>query len=369
MNKMNKEKVVDKIKETPKEKLKVLHEWMFWEDDDPRLGLVHRDDGGSTGGVDLQYVDLEHDAYIWLFAGSRGAGKTQSMTYYACKANYLYGTRIVSNYQIEYILRFMDGTTRHVKSEPLDLYKLLMFDEDYRHCLILIDEAPDIISHMASMTWKNRLLNIFVRQIRKNMNSLMLGAQQLSLIDKSMRWQTDIIVRCKDSFRLYGGSEGLCRGSNILLDMFDNSGQWTGHGKGVSYDSELDMYTPDDSLELMGVYLWGDDEHKSVFDTYFTQDVFESLKRVDMKLGSYQVGEQKDLSYLDRSVPYIQQAKDMAKVERVGFYASIGDLSDAEKRDLGIRLRQAGVKDCGHGADSMTFKNFDMDKFMRGAVR
>jgi hypothetical protein len=48
---------------------------------------------------------------------------------------------------------------------------------------------------MSAMTWKNRLLNIFIRQLRKNHNSLFLAAQDFMLIDKSMLWQIDVEIQ------------------------------------------------------------------------------------------------------------------------------------------------------------------------------
>ncbi len=355
--------VVDSKGESTKE-VKSLHESIFWDEDDPRRRLTGI---GYTGGqheIYEQFVDLAHDAYIFAFTGTRGAGKSLAMTYFAAKAAYLYNARLVSNYPIAFMIHRIDGKSTYHESEPLDLYKLLCFDTDYQKCIILIDEAPDIISHMSSMTWKNRLLNIFVRQIRKNMNTLFMGAQQFSLIDKSMRWQTDILVRCQDAFRLYGGSAGLCRGACILLDMYDNSGQWTGHGKNINYDGELGMYEPDDSLELSGKVIWG------AYDTYYQQDVFESLRRVDIKLGSYEVGDKKaseaeqaaNRDLLDRAAPHIEAALKEGKLVLPKFYRAIGNLDQKQKAFLGHRLREAGAVEGGHGAATLDMSDFDWER-------
>ncbi len=348
----------------PKVEVKTLHESIFWDEDDPRRRLTGLGVDKGYHEVGQQFVDLANDAYIWTFTGTRGAGKTLGMTYFAAKAVYLYGSRIISNYPIAFILNRIDGSSSYHEAEPLDLYKLLCFDADYRHCIILIDEAPDIISHMASMTWKNRLLNIFVRQLRKNMNTLFLGAQQFSLIDKSMRWQTDILVRCQDAFRLYGASSGLCRGACVLIDMYDNSGQWTGHGKNINYDGELGMFEPDDSLELPGKVIWG------AYDTYYQQDVFESLKRVDMKLGSYVVGDKADdeakVALLHKAIPYIREAIDTGRIERSDFYNSMGALGHGEKNTLGHHLKEAGVTLGGTNKTKFDFSKFDWGKFAGG---
>jgi len=342
--------------------LKIVHESVLWEEDDQRWNFL-----GKKPEVPhlTQDIDMKSDAYIWCFTGTRGASKSLAMTYYAMKAAYIYNARIVSNYPIKFGIRRINGKTTFHEAEMLDLYRLLCFDEDYRHCLILIDEAPDIISHMASQTWKNRLLNIFVRQLRKNMNSLFLGAQQFSLIDKSMRWQTDILVRCKDAFRLYGPSGGLCRGACILIDKYDNSGQWTGYGKFINYDGEAGAMDPDESLELPGSIIWG------AYDTYYQQDVFESLRRVDMKLATFEVGDSKgkpDYSeYRERALKAIvglTEGDGQKKVRVSELYDMIGEGSEKEVQWLGHNLRKAGVKTSPNGM-MKDFSHLNMDKFLR----
>ena len=255
--------------------LKKIHESIFWDEDDPRRQILkegkkifHPLNGNSHD----QIIEMDQDSYIWVFAGPRGSGKSLSMTYYAAKAVYLYNMKVISNYPIEFILIRANGTSTICRAETLDMYRLLCFDSEYKNCLIIIDEAPDLISHMASQTWKNRLINVFVRQLRKNRNSLFLGAQNFYLIDKSMRWQTDVIVDCVDAFREYGGGNGLVRGACILQAFRDNSGLWTGHA---------DEFEIIDEIEIPGNSVWG------AYDTYFQQDVWESLRKVDMKLNSY----------------------------------------------------------------------------------
>jgi len=347
-----------------KEEIKVLHESIFWDEDDPRWRLSGRAPVSkcfnNTTGDFCQVIDLQHDSYVIAYSGPRGAGKTIAMTYYAAQSVYLWDKRLVSNYPISFVL--IKGNSRiYVEAEPLDMYKLLCFDEDYKNCLILIDESPDIISHMAAQTWKNRLLNIFIRQLRKNMNSLFLGTQQLGLIDKSMRWQTDIAVRCKDAYRLYGGSEGLERGACVLLDLYDKSGQWTGRGIDADWDAQLDAIEPTDSYELAGSLVWG------AFDTYYQQDIFESLRRVDMSLRSYDVGdaEKPDYSGLKRVLPVIDAVcNDGKKVDSTELYNAFGELSDKETQFLGKALIKAGVKNSRNGR-TKDFTDFDRDKFER----
>jgi hypothetical protein len=295
--------------------------------------------------------------------------------------------RVLSNYPIEFMLCLtVNGEKRyiHKSSEPLDLYRLLCFDNDYKNCIIVIDEAPDIISHMAASSWKNRLLAIFVRQLRKNNNSLMLCAQDFNLIDKSMRWQVDIEVQCSDAKKQYGNDD-LRRGSIILLRWLDNSGMWTGkswqqqvaENKAYHIWDESNGATDETTLHSEG--LWGDKKHKAVFDTYYQQDIWESLRKVDMHLSSYAVGDRaKDgaldkfpvssktlsaaLSYIDDIYAHIPGGN--AQVRQKDFYRSLGALSDADKNNLGRHLSDFAIGRGGEGSERVySFDGFDIEQF------
>lgn len=340
-----------------KSDIKTLHESIFWTEDDPRFKFIKPENVTLPKHRirDCLAVDMSQDSYIWVFAGPRGAGKSLAMTYYAALAKYENDFRLVSNYPISFILNRINGTSIKCESEPLDLYKLLCFDDEYQNCLFVIDEAPDVISHMAAMTWKNRLIATFTRQIRKSRNSLFLGSQQYAWIDKSMRWQTDIVVRCQDAFRKYGGSQGLDRGACILLDFYDNSGQWTGKAKNIEYDGQLEMIEADDSIELPGKPIWG------VYDTLFKQDIFETLRRVEMKLDTYEIKDNR------KSEESVNQLKDLmpkilihtgAKIRSSTFYRELGELNQTTKTLLGSLLNECGVK-TNLGNTYKNFTNFD----------
>jgi hypothetical protein len=275
-------------KESSSLPLTVIGEQYFMDEDEPTTnsGITHD-------------IKLDSESYIFAFTGRRGGGKTTSMSYHAAKCMTLFNQRILSNYPIQFMFRRSDGRCYPLKSEALDLYKLLCFDNDYKNCVICIDEAPDIVSHMASMTWKNRLLNIFVRELRKNRNTLMLAAQDFMLLDKSMRWQVDVIVECEDAYRKYGPS--FQKGALILERWKDSSGMWTGepweqalkraNARGL-YGDEGDWC---EDCELISTPMWGQPgKTLPLFDTYYQQDIWESLKKVDMHLSSYSVGDQSE---------------------------------------------------------------------------
>lgn len=341
---------------------KTIHESVFWDEEDTAISLMDQTGEKRHYTLEGNIIEMDKDSYIFVFCGTRGAGKGLTMTRYAAKAAWLYNKRIVSNYKIRFILNRMNGKTQIIESEELDLYKLLCFDEDYKNCLIIIDEAPDIISHMASQSWKNRLLNIFVRQLRKNGNSLFLGSQFFYLIDGPMRVQVDVLAKCKDAFRLYGYNQGLDRGAVTLVDLWDNSGQWTGSSAQIQHDYQFDMIPPDESWEYPGVPIMG------AFDTHETQDVWECLAKVDMHFKTYKVGEENEIdeSYLANAVTEVETAMRAGKVLSTDLYDNIGELSDSQKRNIGRKLRISGAKRGGHGGNYLLFDNFDLQKFIKG---
>ena len=350
--------------------LRVLDESIFY-DGDTRPGLSH-----TTGYT----LSLDDESYILCFTGRRGGGKTTAMTYYAAKCMWLYNMRVLSNYPLEFVLHRENGSSYVCRAEPLDLYKLLCFDNDYKNCLICIDEAPDIISHLAATTWKNRLLNIFVRELRKNNNSLMLCAQDFALIDKSLRWQVDVLVECEDASKRYPGSH-LVKGSVILLRFLDNSGMWTGKTwQDKEYINKLYHKYEEVGYKasLRSSILWGDDEHKAVFDTRYMQDIWESLRRVDMHMSTYNVGDKAgdsaDKFPVSSKVLYsafeeisgiLGNAPDSRPaVYQRDFMRNLGALSDADKNNLGRKLSDFNVARGGEGSKRFyDFKDFDIDSF------
>jgi hypothetical protein len=374
--------------------IKLLHESCFWDEEDPRWqwmnsnnNLVIPQSSSINSAVnDYHDICLDVDSYIFVFTGRRGGGKTTSMTDEAAKAMVIYPRmRLLSNYPIEFKVIYLNGQVRHIKSEDLDLYKLLCFDDEYHECLICIDEAPDIISHMAAMTWKNRLLNIFIRQLRKNRNSLMLGAQAFNLIDKSMRWQVDVLIECEDASRKYGWPADT-RGELILQRWLDNSGMWTGQtwDQQQDYNRSRGIYEDvGEERELYPRFLWSDEKHgghKAVFDTYFQQDVWESLRKVDMNLDSYEVGDKTNPEdkgdMADGSTPFMRASESLrnllnngaSEIAQTQFWKSVGNISKKAKDSLAKRL-----SDCGLNGDvpkknyqrMYDLTNFDMDAFLR----
>ena len=355
---------------TKEKPLKVIHESLFWAEDSPLHTLIG-EKRARQNGEGTYSIDLEADSFIWCFNGGRGAGKSTLMTLFAMWANWQYGFRIIANFEIEYILQRLHSR-EHIKAEPLDLYRLFCFEHDYDNCLILIDEAPDIISHMAAQTWKNRLLNVFVRQIRKNHNNLFLGAQYFELIDKSMRQQVDIRFDCEDASRKYGWGKQY-RGMCFLSRIIDQSGLWTGepYERALIRMKESGDYDvdPAEKIEVFPRFLWADtleNPGKPVFDSYTEFDVWESLRRVDMKLQTYAVGDakrQEAPEYLKIAVPILEQAMSEGAVVKTDLYR-VFNVQGGEKTNLAHRLHACGVRSFNNNK-KMDFSNFSLEEFMK----
>lgn len=364
--------------ERPKElTLVTIDEKKLWDENDPRhfrLGLPPSYINCKTNSEGTHDINLQTDSYIMVFTGPRGSGKTTLMTLFALRAVAYWGFRLVSNYEIECNIRKVDGSIVHVKSEPLDLYALLNFDNSYKDSLILLDEAPDIISHLAAMTWKNRLLNIFIRQLRKNHISMLLGAQQIELIDKSFRWQVDIICECSDASRKYGW-DIWNRGKEILLRMLDNSGQWTGETweqalyrqRNNFMDSKISEEDEDigEDYAYHPRILWGEKgKTKPVFDSWVTHDVWESLRKVELSVQSQKVGDKVDEVYdFSRAWDIIEACFDEKSVLTREIYKSIPGkpFTHQEKKTLAMMMDECGVRSSRNGKYKY-FKNCDRER-------
>jgi len=315
------------------------------------------------------YVNMGRDSYIWCFDGWRGGGKTTAMTFFSLKANAKYNMNIVGNYPIDCYLQ-LEHEKRHIKAEELDFQKILSFHDELKDSLILIDEAPDLISNMASTSWKNRLVNMFVRQIRKNNNSLFLGAQYFELIDKSLRNQVDIIVHCEDASRKFGNNS-MQRGACILLDFYDNSGMWTGHTwheKGSFRSRRLNSAC---SMKLKPSIMWGNDEFESVYDTFYQQDLFESLRKAAVKVDSYEITDSAPAAngYISAATAFIDNLRNSGEptIYTTDFFNSF-ELTAKEKNALSKQIAACDVRRAidATGKRFYNFSDFDIGKFSRG---
>lgn len=326
----------------------ILEEEIFWSE-----SAFHSGTGERGEGIIL---DMSKESWVWCFTGPKRAGKTSYMTYLAEKCAYLYGKRIISNYPIAFTIRYQDGTCRKFVSEKMDIGKMLTQDADYRGCLLVLDEAPRIINRLATMTWKNRLIDMWLQQIGHDEVSLLYASQNEELdrgwVDGALRFQTDILVRCRDASRRYPRA-GYERGAMVLADLLDKSGQWTGY----SYYERPRVF----KRRILTKLIW------NTFDTHEHIDVMESLSRVKINAPTYEIGQAQEAAppaFLENARSIIDTVNG-GRIETTRFYDMIGDLTDSQKKQMAHRIRAAGAKiGIGHAGGKIDFANFNMEKFL-----
>lgn len=319
-----------------------------------------RDDSIFYGDVPIEHVnheipeiDFDNDSYVLCFTGNRGAGKTSLMTYVAEWVCYKWGKRLISNYPISIDVVNQQKQVTNIRSEKLDLGKMFTFDGEYNNSLIVLDEAPQVINRLATMTWKNRLLDIYLQKIRHDQISFLYASQNEGLdygwVDASLRFQTDLLIECKDAARLFPGTND--RGAVTLYRITDKSGMWSGH----SYRERPRFY----KFRAITKLIWGS------FDTHQEFDVFESLRNVDMGLAKYKVTDKQDEIIPDGVIEKVMQLAEQGikagKMKMTDFYIGIGDIDQTMKSAIGKLLSKAGIRRYGGGW--FDFSNFDMEKF------
>jgi hypothetical protein len=308
-------------------------------------------------------VDLDLDSYIIACCGHRGAGKNIWMSYLGLKAAWLYGKRLLANYPLGVIVVNRHGERHLIQAEVLDVARMLEFDQEYDNCVIAIQEAPTIINRMAAPTWKNRLLNLWLQEIRHSRSSLIYESQNEFWVDGELQWQTDLTCYMRDASRRYPGS-GLQRGGVVLVSIKDKSGMWTGK----PYDEwpRLHRY----NLEAMPI--WG------CFDTHYKADIWESLRKVDLKLSKYVIDHRHEApgaSYEDikgMATQIIDSYLESGEkgLLRKNFYSIVPELTESSKHKLANDLAKAGMRtsdrDNKTGDYYLDFSGFSREKFMLG---
>jgi hypothetical protein len=299
-------------------------------------------------------LDLSRRSYCFCFSGLRGSGKTTMATYLAMKEAHLNKRRILANYDIAFKVEDEHNNIHYYESEDLDLYKLLSFDEGYKRCIIVIDESPQVINRLSTMTWKNRLIDLFLQQLRKNDNSFFYCSQNPMWVDRSVQFQTDVRIECLDA---NVRNPNIPEGAVIFSDWFDVSGQWTGHPFDEKHPRAIT------SMQLNAAVIWGS------FKTKYVKDPFESFKKVEIQQETYRIGangkEDSAAAYIEEAATIIQtHIEDQGRMKKNTLFDSLGDLGIDVKRRLGEKMSLAGAKRIGHNLDTYDLTNFNMEKFL-----
>jgi len=220
--------------------------------------------------------------------GPRGSGKTILLTYLSI-LDMKRGKVVYSNYPIKADVMTRRGIVT-VESLPLNYEALLGIDESLRECVLTIDELNLWFSSYRWMTIGNKVMNIFVQQIRKRSTSLYYSTQRFKSVDGFIRDQTDLIVKCSDVAKTpYGIEENHTEGEIINLMALDISGYFTGRQYEDSGEAYFGM--------LYGKPLG------NCYSTDYVIDPWQALSKVRMKTPEIIVDTRPNEGNLDLPAP------------------------------------------------------------------
>ena len=213
-------------------------------------------------------VQYPEKSFVVCYVGSRGSGKTLSMTYWAA-LELIKHKRVWSNYPISFSFRWPDGFVEDFASEPLNMDALYVFDNELANGTVFIDEVTLWSDSRRSMGVVNRLLNSIFTLIRKRKLSFYLTTQSFEWLDRRMQFQTDALVSCFDMHYINAHYE---KGAHISQTSKDLSGYFTG----FQYKDTQKEY----KQIFHGKFLWG------AYDTNQEFDVLGAMASVKLKLGT-----------------------------------------------------------------------------------
>lgn len=204
------------------------------------------------------------------FIGPRGSGKTLTLAWLGLKdmAN---GIPVLANFQIKGPFR-KGNEVVNVESLPLDLPTLLTMSQEIRRAIAIIDEINLWFENTKWMTNGNRLISIFLQQIRKRELSVYYSTQNFKWADGRIRWQTDILTRCQDIAKTpMGMMANVKRGEFISLQTIDFSGYITGQ----PWDEKKGGHIFPSILEARPIW--------DCYDTTQIVNPWEAMAKVELK--------------------------------------------------------------------------------------
>lgn len=197
------------------------------------------------------------------YTGTRGSGKTLSMTIHAFLKMAYSDKKVWSNYPIEGTAVFPDGSTKYCASVPLNMESLYVFDKGLAQGIVCIDEVNLWSDSRRSMSVTNRLINSILTLIRHRQLSFYFTVQNENWLDNRVRYQIDTLIRCQDMAFKYPKLEF---GNFIQLSARDMSGYNTGY----PYSETGRVYT---QVLQKGKNFWGCYDTESEFDVLGTQAI------------------------------------------------------------------------------------------------
>ena len=143
------------------------------------------------------YRNLRGRSLVLGFVGPRGSGKSVGAARTVILEHMLRGKKVWSNMEIGFNL-INNGTSRIVKSIPLDRLTMEELDKVYTDGIIYCDEVNLMMEARRSMSQENLMFSYILQQLRKRRLTIIWSAQSEQHCDDRLRFQSDIIISCAD---------------------------------------------------------------------------------------------------------------------------------------------------------------------------
>lgn len=225
-------------------KLPVLYEYDIERDLArlPDIELVYqqlRGDGKDEADIIQDLIDIYLKVKIFRaghfnklqlvlgLIGPRGSGKTVGMVAIGSLEWLLRGEQVWSN--VPFAIKVTYGDCKRVYSSmPLEQLDLLDLAGGLRGGLAIVDEANMTFAEAGrAMSGANLDFGYAIQQLRKRGLSVIWTCQGWGWIDNRLRWQTDLVISCRDSFLTDSHSEGIgARSKWIVSDLSSMTGQF-----------------------------------------------------------------------------------------------------------------------------------------------
>jgi len=310
-------------------------------------------------------LNAEDLSLIVIIVGTRGSGKTLLMTHFELeilsrawgvkklreisgKPN-LYPRKKVniwSNYPVKGLWT-PPGQKKAVilESQPLDLERLIMWDDEFCDGVIFFDEIDQVADKQDWQSLVGKLLTAGVQMFRHRNLSLYASIQSLNWLNSRLQWQADVIIKCRDlSFTPWGKEKHVQPGEVANTTWIDKSGIMTG----ASFE-ENGMFYP---LQFYGKRYWGS------YSTHHEFNIIEYKRKYKLNLEAVEITdagkvekEGKDIEALHAAIEYFSyKDADNPRAKQDEFWDVAENLGFKGHRNrAGIYLKSAGVRLTGAG--------------------
>jgi hypothetical protein len=275
------------------------------------------------------------DAYVLLFHGGRGGGKTMSAVVQCIIDMVCFGQKVFSMVPIVFDYREdEDSPAIHYESQFFDIDSLLAQDTMFHNSVVLWDEINLWLLSRNHAAVLNKLSGQLATLLRKLDMSLYATTQFMSLVEKNIRIQADATILCFDLHYTY---HNLSKGQIINQQLQDMSGKFTGR--------------PFETTGMTYERLLHGDQFKGTYDTKKTFDIYEASRRYRIKMDIKEITRDGVVSPIEEKRILYDKVKQLADVLPGDRWAS-QDIMDylknnnieADPRMIGRMMKAAGYK-------------------------